>query len=89
MEELAIDKEFYISIHNSRNTQSPLITYAKHGELPFDKILRDHPDDIFRHVIDYQKGLNLKDLRRFANNLEVRNQIKLSFVVRNLYECFI
>jgi succinyl-CoA synthetase beta subunit len=73
MEELAIDKEFYVSIHNSRKTQSPVITYAKHGELPFDKIMKDHPQDIFRHVIDYQKGLNLQDLRSFADNLGVRN----------------
>lgn len=35
MEELAIDKEFFVSVGLDPHTQSPVITYAKHGELPF------------------------------------------------------
>ena len=69
----------------------PVITYSSHGGMHYKKLLEDYPDDIHRIYIDYAKGCNLRDLLCVARKLELNdNQSStLSFLIKNLYECFV
>ena len=40
-------------------------------------------------MIDYQKGIEFKDLYKLASDLGISERSRLSFLIKNLYECFL
>ena len=90
MEELDVDKEFFVQIKNDPVSSMPVITYARYGNMPLHLIEQYYPESVHKLYIDLQHGIQLTDLFKVAKNLDISSyQSKLMFLFRNLYECFI
>jgi len=47
-----------------------------------------YPERIKRILIDYQKGLDFISLSQIAEDLGIKENSQASFMVKNLFECF-
>ena len=89
MEELDIDKEIYLSISLDEKKGMPVVTYSKHGGQALNRIQALHPADIFELHIDQTKTIDIKELLVIGENLGIAARAHtLSFLVKNLFECF-
>jgi succinyl-CoA synthetase beta subunit len=91
LEELDVDREFFLQIENDLKLQQPVITYSAHGGQSFDRIRDLWPESIHTIPIDVRKGIDIINLMEVASNLNVSSskQSYLVFLLKNLYECFI
>jgi succinyl-CoA synthetase beta subunit len=90
MEELDVEKEFFVQINNDPVMSMPVIIYARYGNMPLHLIEELYPESIHRLYINVLEGIQLTELFQVAKNLDVGlHQSKLMFLFRNLYECFI
>lgn len=47
------------------------------------------PERIKHILIDFQKGIDFISLSEIASDLCIKEQSRVGFMVKNLYECFI
>lgn len=67
----------------------PCFTYSKHGGLSFEKILKEYPESLKKVYIDTEKGVKFNEFKNIADDLGCRHKAStLSFILRNMYECF-
>ena len=89
MEELDIEKEIYLNISLDEKKGMPVVTYSKNGGQSVKRIEALHPDSLHRLHIDPSKALDINELLVIGENLGIsRRAHTLSFLVKNLFECF-
>ena len=89
MEELDVEKEIFLSITLDQKKGMPVITYSGHGGQALNRIEALHPDDLHRLHIDQTKAIDIKELLVIGQNLGLGEKSHtLSFLVKNLFECF-
>ena len=89
MEHLKIDQQFFLSIQLDRKTSQPMIIYSDVGGLSWQRLIQLYPERIHKIYIDYQKGIDFLELGQVAEHLGIPESSRLSFMIKNLYECFL
>jgi succinyl-CoA synthetase beta subunit len=90
VEKLAIDREFYLSITLDRKAGKPVFIYSQAGGMSIEDVAHDTPEKIFKIHVDVQKGLDVDDLLKAAENLGVEeHKSQVVFLFKHLYDCFI
>ena len=89
MEELDVEKEIYLNISLDEKKDIPVVTYSKHGGQSVKRIEALHPDSLHKLHIDPSKALDINELLEIGEKLGIsRRAHTLSFLVKNLFECF-
>ena len=73
----------------SRKTEQPVITYSDVGGLSLSRLQKLYPERIHQIDIDYQKGIDFISLNKFSDQLDIAERSRASFMLKNLYECFV
>ena len=58
------------------------------GGLSISRLRKLYPERIHEIDIDYQKGIDFISLTKFADELGIAERSRASFMLKNLYECF-
>ena len=67
----------------------PVITYSRRGGMTLEALYRLYPETIKQVFIDPIKGIDMNEIGKVAVDLGVQDkQSTLSFLIKNLYECF-
>ena len=89
MEHLEIDKQYFLAIEHDRKSGQPVIIYSDVGGLSWSRLSQLYPERIHRIHIDYQKGIDFVNLSQVAEQLGIEERSRASFMIKNLYECFL
>ena len=89
MEHLEIEQQYYLSISHDAKSGQPIITYSDIGGLSYARLQQLYPERIHKMHIDYQKGIDFVSLSKVAEKMGIKEQSRISFMIKNLYECFL
>ena len=59
------------------------------GGLSWAKLRQHYPERIHEIQVDYQHGIDFVALSDFAQKMGIQEPSKVSFIIKNLYECFL
>jgi succinyl-CoA synthetase beta subunit len=62
LEELNIDKEFFVSISADRKESCPVITFSEWGGLRYQEALEKAPEKIHKIFVDVMEGVDVNML---------------------------
>lgn len=72
VQKIDIAKEFYLSITLDRKAGSPVFIYSPAGGMSIEDVAHKNPEKIFKIKVDTQKGLNVDELLKAADNLGLK-----------------
>lgn len=62
VEELFIDKEYYLSLTLDRKAGKPVFIYSQAGGMNIEEVAEKHPEKVFKLHVDIKKGICIDDL---------------------------
>jgi len=89
MEHLEIEKQYFLAISLDVKSGQPVITYSDVGGLSYARLCQLYPERIYHHQIDFDKGIDFVNLAQVADKLGIYESSRISFMIKNLYECFL
>jgi succinyl-CoA synthetase beta subunit len=79
-----------LSITLDRKAGSPVFIYSPAGGMAIEDVAHSNPEQIFKIKVDTQKGLDIEELLKAANNLELEeHKSQIVFLFKHIYDCFI
>ena len=90
VQKISIEKEFYLSITLDRKAGAPVFIYSPAGGMSIEDVAHSNPEKIFKIKVDTNKGLDIEELLKAADNLGLKDQRSdVAFMFNHLYDCFI
>jgi len=78
-----------LSITLDRKAGAPVFIYSPAGGMNIEDVAHSNPEKIFKIKIDTNKGLDIDDLIKAANNLGLKEQKSdVAFLFNHIYDCF-
>lgn len=73
VEKIKIEKELYLSLTLDRKAGCPVFVYSPEGGMAIEDVAHDSPEKIFKMHIDPKTGLDIEQLLKAANDLELED----------------
>lgn len=90
MEHLEIQKQYFLQLAYDAKEQAICVTYSDVGGLSGNKLRSLYPDRLHKIHLDYVDGINFVEMQEVALKLGLGDKAgTFTFLIKNLYECFI
>jgi succinyl-CoA synthetase beta subunit len=88
-EKLSIEREFYAGVIIDDQTKAPIMIFSSIGGTGIEEIAQEHPESVYKWVIDIQRGLSDYEARDLVRKVGIHGKLQMSLgnLLPKLYQC--